>query len=168
MANSSFLEDRIPNILPQIRDEQVAQMKKLGSNTPVRRYQRGENRHKHVGKENIPRVEKAADGEVVGKCPAAMSEDHKSELLAQAIPYLTEYPYSAAFPKRLFVVDQDGTVYTGQTTEAGSSYHGYPYAGPIGRRLKQALYEMAVKKGCAKEFNRWVKDHIRDAGRPDI
>ncbi|MBF0094380.1 MAG: hypothetical protein HQL34_07545 [Alphaproteobacteria bacterium] len=97
-----------------------------------------------------------------------MPEDRKSKLLEQAIPYLTEHPYSAAFPKRLFVVDQDGTIYTGQTTEPRKSYHGYPYAGPMGRRLKQALCEMAREKGCEIGFNQWVKDHIKNAGRPDI
>ncbi|MBF0250876.1 MAG: hypothetical protein HQL35_09645 [Alphaproteobacteria bacterium] len=135
---------------------------------PVRQYQRGKNRYKHVGKENVPKVEKAQNGEVVGKCPASMSEEHKSELLVQAIPYITEPPYSADFPKRLFVVDQDGTIYTGQTTEPGKSYHGYPYAGPIGRRLKEALRKMARKKGCEGEFNQWIKRYIKDAGRPDI
>lgn len=133
----------------------------------TRKYDRGENRWKHVGTESFPVIENMG-GEVVGKCPARMPDDHKAQLLAQAIPYLTVQPYSREFPKRLFVVDQDGTIYTGQTTDRGRSYHGYPYAGPLGRKLIEALRVQARDRGCEGEFDKWVKKHIKIDRKPDL
>lgn len=97
-----------------------------------------------------------------------MPDEHKLTLLERAIPYLTNPPYSLDFPKRLFVVDDDGTIYAGQTSEAGKSYHGYPYAGPMGPRLLRGLREQAQRLNCEAQFNKWVKAHIRPDRKPDL
>lgn len=133
-----------------------------------RRYERGANRRKHVGSSNRPEIAATPDGEIVGKCPAQFPDDRKQELLDKAIPYITSPPYSEAFSKRLFVVDQDGTIYTAQTSNPGDSYHGYPYAGTIGKRLLAALREMAVHDDCEREFEQWCKKNIQRGGKPDI
>lgn len=130
-------------------------------------YERGENRQKHVGKEAYPVIE-IVKQERIGKCPAGMPESRKEKLLAQALPYFTDPPYSKEFPKRLFAVDQDGTIYAGQTTEVGRSYHGYPYAGPLGRNMIEALRNQAREQGCEREFDKWLNKHITKAGKPDL
>lgn len=110
----------------------------------------------------------SAEGERIGKCPADFPADHRQRLLDMAVPHITSAPYSEAFPKRLYVVDQDGTVYTGQTSNPNDSYHGYPYAGPMGKRLVAALRDLARKQGCETESEKWLKRHIKIGGPPDL
>ena len=111
---------------------------------------------------------RARNGEVVGKCPAAFPADRRQSLLDGAVGYLITQPYSEAFPKRLFAVDIDGTIYTAQTTNPGDAYHGYPYSGRMGKRLVAALKEQAQQKGCAQAFDLWVRRHIQIGGPPDL
>ena len=133
-----------------------------------RRYERGENRRKHVGKLSGPQIVTDSDGETVGKCPARFPDVRKQELLDKAIPYITSPPYSEEFPKRLFIVDRDGTIYTAQTSNPGDSYHGYPYAGTMGKGLIAKLRTIAVRENCEKEFEQWCKSHIQRGSKPDI
>jgi hypothetical protein len=133
-----------------------------------RRYERGENRRKHVGSTVQPEIVKTPQGELVGRCPANFPIERRQALLDKAVPHITTAPYSEAFPKRLYVVDQDGTVYTAQTSNPGDSYHGYPYAGPMGKRLIAVLREMAQGQLCEAAFNRWLKRHIKVGGPPDL
>jgi hypothetical protein len=133
-----------------------------------RRYERGENRKKHVGKRTTPEVEPKPNGEFIGKCPARFPDERRSELLEKAIPYITGSPYSEAFPKRLYAVDRDGTIYTAQTSNPGDSYHGYPYTGRMGKHLIAALREMARSEGCEVAFNAWIKTYIKVGGPPDL
>ncbi len=86
----------------------------------------------------------------------------------KAIPHITTPPYSEAFPKRLYAVDQDGTIYAAQTTNPGDSYHGYPYAGRMGKSLIDALRAMAQREGCVTGFEAWVKRYIKVGGPPDL
>ncbi|SKA30315.1 hypothetical protein SAMN02745126_04938 [Enhydrobacter aerosaccus] len=104
----------------------------------------------------------------MGKCPAGFPADRRQALLDRAIPHITRPPYSEAFPKRLYVVDRDGTIYTAQTTNPGDSYHGYPYTGRMGSRLIAALRALARQDGCEKAFDAWVKSHITVGGPPDL
>ncbi len=133
-----------------------------------RRYERGQNRQKHVGSTGMPEIVRHSNDEIIGKCPANFPETRRKKLLDEAIPHITSPPYSAEFPKRLYVVDHDGTVYTGQTTNPGDSYHGYPYSGIMGKRLIAALREMAQQKNCEQAFNSWVKRYIDIGGKPDL
>jgi hypothetical protein len=89
-------------------------------------------------------------------------------LIDKAIPHIVTDPYSEAFPKRLYVVDQDGTIYTAQTSSPGASYHGYPYAGPMGKRLIDALRAIARKQECETAFETWLKRYITVGGPPDL
>ena len=134
----------------------------------TRRYHRGGNRLKHVGKTDKPLAEKKTDGEIIGKCPQNFPDTRKQAMLIDAVPYLTTPPYSLAFPKRLYAVDNDGTIYTAQTSNPGDSYHGYPYAGRMGKHLIAALRKKAQTKGCEEPFNIWLKNHITVGGPPDL
>jgi hypothetical protein len=140
----------------------------VAKSTSGRRYERGENRRKHLGSLAVPVVEVSAEGERIGKCPAGFPAARRQILLDRAIPHIVSAPYSAAFPKRLYAVDQDGTVYTAQTSNPGDSYHGYPYAGRLGKRLIAALRDMARKENCETAFNRWIKLYITIGGPPDL
>jgi hypothetical protein len=91
--------------------------------TAHRRYERGENRRKHVGASPVPEIV-TVRGDRVGKCPAGRRAAWRQALLDDAIGYFTDDPYSPAFPKRLFAVDADGAIYTAQTSNPGDSYHG--------------------------------------------
>jgi hypothetical protein len=133
-----------------------------------RRYERGERRQKHVGLTAEPEIVRSRRGELVGKCPANFPNERLQALLDRAIPHIITAPYNEAFPKRLYVVDQDGTIYTAQTTNPGDSYHGYPYAGRMGRRLINALRAMAQREGCVAGFEAWLKRYIKVGGPPDL
>ena len=140
----------------------------LISNPPRRRYERGENRRKHLGSAGQPEIVETAQGELVGKCPANFPIGRRQVLLDQAIPHITTAPYTKAFPKRLYTVDQDGTIYTAQTSSPGDSYHGYPYAGRMGNRLINALRTIARQQGCEAAFDKWLRRHIKVGGPPDL
>ncbi len=132
-----------------------------------RRYDRGGNRRKHIGSSHVPEIV-TVGGEIVGKCPTGRTPEWRQALLDDAVGYVTIEPYSAAFPKRLFAVDSDGAIYAAQTSNPGDSYHGYPYDGPLGKRILKALREKAVQKRCENLFDSWVKNHITVAGKPDL
>jgi hypothetical protein len=89
-------------------------------------------------------------------------------MLDHGIGVITAAPYSALFPKRLFAVDDDGTIYAAETTNPGQSYHGFPYHGRLGKRLLAALRAIAREKDCETAFDRWVKRHITIGGPPDL
>ena len=133
-----------------------------------RRYERGENRRKHVGASPEPDVVFLPSGEHIGKCPAGLPDDRRQTMLDRGVGVLTGAPYSAEFPKRLFAVDDDGTVYAAETTTLGQSYHGYPYRGRLGKHLLAALRAMAREKNCETGFNRWVKKHVTIGGPPEL
>jgi hypothetical protein len=97
-----------------------------------------------------------------------MTTERRQRLLDQAVPHITSPPYSQSFPKRLYAVDRDGTIYTAQTSNPNDSYHGYPYAGPMGKRLIAALRERAREQHCETEFERWLKRYIVIGGPPDL
>ncbi|HQT84233.1 MULTISPECIES: hypothetical protein [Acidiphilium] len=139
----------------------------MGDATPQRRYERGENRRKHVGQSELPEI--VSDGrDRIGKCPRGRAPEWRQGLLDDAVGYITVDPYSQEFPKRLFAVDVDGTIYTAQTSNPGDSYHGYPYAGDLGKRILKTLRDKAVVIKCELQFDAWVKQNIIKAGKPDI
>lgn len=133
-----------------------------------RRYERGENRWKHVGTANTPEIVVTPNGERLGKCPSALNEERRQAMLDNAVAHIVTPPYSEAFPKRLYAVDIDGTIYAGETSNPGDSYHGYPYAGRMGKRLIAALRTIARRQNCETGFDKWAKRHIVIGGPPDL
>jgi hypothetical protein len=59
-------------------------------------------------------------------------------------------------PRKTLYVVHDGAIYAAQTSDAGVSYHGYPYKGKLPRELLTRLGEMAIAKDCEKDFAKWV------------
>lgn len=128
-------------------------------------YEKGERRHKHVGKNDYPEFEYINDNPryAIGKCPKNLVGDDRTTLLREAIPD-GNGDREVAFHKRLYAVHR-GAIYRAETTTYGKSYHGYPYRGKIGRALLEKLRSVAVIKECLKEFDDWVDQHIELHGK---
>jgi len=137
---------------------------KCGGTSGLRKYDKGERRYKHVGRVANPVIE-FDDGQPkkwVGKCPSILVEADRSRLLNEAIA-APNSDRELDVPKRLYVV-HEGAIYEAQTSDGGTSYHGYPYRGKLSSAMLTALSEMAEQKGCGDAFQDWVKKHITRHG----
>jgi hypothetical protein len=130
-----------------------------------RAYDKGERRFKHVGKGPKPYIEFDArqPRKWVGKCPDAIPDSKKKELLNRAIA-APNGDRDVDFVKRLHVV-HEGAIYEAQTSDAGRSYHAYPYKGRLSSSLLRELEEMAIEEGTVQGFRDWVGKHIEVGGR---
>ncbi|MBX9642569.1 MAG: hypothetical protein K2W91_00530, partial [Novosphingobium sp.] len=101
----------------------------------VRRYDKGERRFKHVGRESFAEIEfdEGNPKMAIGKCPRTLSTDACEALLVDAVAG-PNGDRDIVFPKKLYAV-HDGVIYEAQTTTAGLSYHGYPFRGRLSRKL---------------------------------
>jgi hypothetical protein len=140
-------------------------MSEQTSSPPQRRYDKGERRHKHVGRGPEPEIEFVPGNPRmwIGKCPSTLKPADRERLLNDAIAG-DNGDRELSFPKKLYVV-HEGAIYEAQTSDRGKSYHGYPYRGKLAPGLLDALRELAVEKECEDEFDRWVKKHIEIHGR---
>jgi hypothetical protein len=127
-----------------------------------RRYDKGRDRHKHVGRGDEPEIafDRREPKKWVGKCPSdgVIPNDLKQRLLDEAIPARLG-DRDVAYVKALYVVHA-GAIYAAQTSDAGVSYHGYPYKGKLSPELLGRLRNMAKEKNCEKDFENWVGRHI--------
>ena len=131
------------------------------SGESARRYDKGERRFKHVGREPYAEIvfEDGNPKMAIGKCPNTLSPDDCEGLLEDAVAG-PNGDRQIDFPKKLYTV-QDGVIYEAQTTTGGASYHGYPFRGRLSRKLLRELEKMAGEKKCGTEFKAWVKLHIQ-------
>lgn len=129
---------------------------------PQLRYDKGVDRWKHVGKGDEPQIEFdiKEPKKWIGKCPndKAIPDDVKGLLLNEAIPGQLG-DRNVNYVKTVFVVHK-GAIYAAQTSDAGSTYHGYPYKGRLAGAVLDRLRAMAESKNCGKEFQKWVKSYI--------
>ena len=125
-----------------------------------RKYDKGEKRFKHEGRGPRPEIQfsKRNPKVFVGLRPANMSVKLREGLLKEAIP-APSGDREIDYPKYLYVV-HDGAIYEGRTSDAGVSYHGFPYRGKLSKELLKQLREMAKTKQCLELFEDWVKRHI--------
>jgi len=126
-----------------------------------RKYDKGEKRYKHQGRNSYPEIRFFRDDprRFVGLCPAGMPVEVRESLLNEAIAA----PFGDReidYPKYLYVV-HDGAIYEARTSDAGRSYHGFPYRGPLSKDLLESLKKMAQEKNCLQGFVDWVKRHIQ-------
>src|SRR6266481_5861984 len=127
---------------------------------PQRKYDKGEKRFKHEGRGPQPEIQfsKSNPKVFVGLCPANMAVKLREGLLKEAIP-ASSGDREIDYPKYLYVV-HDGAIYEARTSDAGVSYHGFPYRGPLSKDLLESLKKMAKNKQCLESFEDWVKKHI--------
>jgi hypothetical protein len=128
---------------------------------PVRRYDKGERRFKHVGRKAYAEIEfvQGNPSMAIGKCPNTLTPNDCEAMLEDAIAG-PNGDRDIDFPKKLYMV-HDGVIYEAQTTTGGQSYHGYPFRGRLSRKLLKELERIAGEKNCETEFNAWVKRHIQ-------
>lgn len=130
-----------------------------------RRYDKGERRRKHVGRENKPELTlvQGSPRRVIGKCPASVSPAERERLLNKAIPR-SNGDRDLPVPKKVYSVYQ-GAIYEAQTSDRGRSYHAYPFKGKLSDELIRQLRDMADEEGCGPEFERWMKAYIVRHGK---
>lgn len=126
-----------------------------------REYDKGERRFKHVGIGATPYIEfdDRQPKRWVGKCPNTHSAQTCLNLVSEAIA-APKGDRDIDFEKTLYVVDKNGAIYEAQTSDAGRSYHGYPYRGKMSGSFLAELRNMAIAKGCLRAFEDWVREHI--------
>jgi hypothetical protein len=64
----------------------------------------------------------------------------------------------------MYVV-HEGAIYEAQTSDAGHSYHAYPYKGRLSRALLMELEAAAVTENTIQAFKDWVSSYIEIGGR---
>ena len=132
---------------------------------PIRRYEKGERRFKHVGKSGEPELRPINDNprHVIGLCPNDVSDVERTRLLNLAVP-LAEPDRDLPVPKKVYAVFR-GAIYEAQTSDRGTSYHAYPYKGKLSDGMLDQLEAMAQGQDCVLEFRRWVQKNIVRHGR---
>jgi hypothetical protein len=130
-----------------------------------RKYDKGDKRFKHEGRRAEPEIQfvRNQPRRYVGKCPAGMPLSLRENLLNEAIASpLGDREINYA--KYLYVVHQ-GAIYEARTSDAGRSYHGFPYRGKLSAQIVRQLREMAANKNCLAECDDWIGKHIQVQGR---
>jgi hypothetical protein len=126
-----------------------------------RKYDKGEKRFKHVGCTPDPEIQvfKGQPKRHVGLCPAGIPADLRLQLLNEAIP-APPGDRDIDYDKYLYVV-HEGAIYEARTSDAGVTYHAFPYRGMLSKQIVEQLRTMARNKDCIGGFEKWVKNHIQ-------
>lgn len=136
-------------------------MRVVSDDAPAKRkYDKGERRFKHVGKGKDPVIEfdRRDPKKWIGKCPSGIAQATLEDILNSAI----EAPNGDRdlnVPKKVYAVYM-GAVYEAQTSDGGTTYHGYPYRGKLSRVILSRLRAKAEADGYKEAFLNWVKQHI--------
>ena len=126
-----------------------------------RKYDKGEKRFKHEGRTPYPEIRffRSQPKRYVGLCPAGFPADLRLQLLNEAIA-APAGDRDIGYAKFLYVVHK-GAIYEARTTDAGITYHAFPYRGRLHREVVDQLRTMARNKCCLDDFEKWVKNHIQ-------
>jgi hypothetical protein len=122
-----------------------------------RKYDKGEKRFKHEGSGPEPEIQFVRQ-RAIGKCPSGMPATVRQRLLDEAIA-APSGDREIDYPKYLYVV-HEGAIYEARTSDAGVSYHGFPYRGKLDKLMIDRLRTMAEAKECLDSFEKWLKKHI--------
>lgn len=94
----------------------------------------------------------------IGKCSNRITLQIAQSLLDDGIEY-RDSP-DDRFPSAIYNV-YEGIPYEAAPTEAGKSFHGYPWKGTMARSILLELRRRAELTGHVNEFKRWVDQHSR-------
>ncbi len=99
-------------------------------------------------------------GNLVGKCPTSMTMDRAEKLLNDGIPW-SPGNWRRPYPKRIYVIGDDGVLYRATPTNPGRSYHGFPehyLLFPDGsQNLRKQLLQVARERGCEDKVREWMR-----------
>ena len=122
--------------------------------TEKRKYEKGENRRRHLGSEPFARMVYKF-GMWIGECPKGFSLETATALLQDAIP---EYRNTAAQkPYRLWTY-YDGAIYVAYSS--GDTCHAFPNAHPKDeppRTILKQLEERANQMGELSRLKQWLR-----------
>lgn len=140
----------------------VAQSQATPPSLPARRYDKGERRHKHSGREATASVDLGNPKKVVGKCPNNIAQSLREELLQKAI--VLETPDAGSNYDKYLYLTYEGIVYECATSDFGTSYHAYPYHGKMLSSSVEKLRVLPDAKAHPDAFQSWVDDHVKTRG----
>jgi len=127
-------------------------------------YDAGGRRGKHKWPEDFADFEERPDGRKIGKCPSSLCTEEAERLLNEGVDGSSPTSDRADrdWPENIYTVDRDGVIDRAKPTRPGHSYHGFPAGDErrISRRFKEAILELAERKGCKKEAKRWMRQHM--------
>jgi hypothetical protein len=138
----------------------------ITSNDSIRRiYDKGERRHKHVGKNSKPEFKLDGNNpkKVIGLCPNNIPDEKRDSLLQKAIP-LENDDSDIPVPKQLYAVC-DGAIYELRTSDFGKTYHGYPFKGKLSGSMIDRIQKLADELYCRQEVDQWIKERIERHGK---
>lgn len=123
-------------------------------------YERGAHRRKHCWNRDEASFCPSPKGPV-GKCPNSIRDAEAQALLDNGIPFYEDE--EDKHPSHIYSV-REGVIYEAAPTQAGLSYHGYPWRGDqhrgdIPERIFEELMKRADEGGHIKEFKRWVETY---------
>lgn len=113
-------------------------------------------KHKRGWTANEPGFATESGGEVVGKCPAALTVERAEELLndPDAIQFFPPR-WDRAYPKVIYNIHK-GTLYRATWAVPGASCHGFPEhpkrAEELPKELKERIRELARQRNCEEEI----------------
>lgn len=121
---------------------------------PPRKYDKGENRPKHLGTDPEDQIVHKYGNEV-GECPRGFSLKAAQKLLDNAIE---EYkPRQSDVPFRLWNYHA-GAVYQARTSDGGTTWHGWPVqASRIPVKLLRQIEDRAEALGERHRLNQWLR-----------
>jgi hypothetical protein len=120
-------------------------------------YDPGDKRRKHKWNKEYAGFE-IEGGLQIGKCPQALTTEVAEQLLNSGVEWYNPL-MRVEYPWNIYNV-HDGVIYKAAITLHGISYHGFPYMGRVPKEVVEKLRAVAVNKGCSKEFEAWLKQHI--------
>ena len=115
---------------------------------------------KHGWANDEPGFEEGVGGQIIGKCPAGISNTEAEQLLNEGISWTNPHSHHKEdWPEQIYVVHQ-GVIYRAIPTRGGISYHGFPAARRVPRSLKEKILRRARDLGCETEVKRWMRKHM--------
>jgi hypothetical protein len=120
------------------------------------KYNKGENRFKHVGNEQFPQMVEINAG-WIGKCPKGFDLTVAETLVREGVP---EYRLTAAErPYRIWNY-HDGAIYASRSEDGGTTWHGYPNGAPASSPPIKILRELKTRAAACGEAD-LLKDWLK-------